>query len=158
MNECIRHYTWIFNFSTLVSNMPSTWTHSHHSFAAGSKQHSSFSFTTKEPISLLDPQDEKTILDSGLLEQISAEKINFQLTRMSTMASCGSDDITVMMLRVLLDISFTQYLFQLYYTCLRKGQTPKRWNEACIFPLCKDKTKPYTASNSRPISLLCLFR
>ena len=77
---------------------------------------------------------------------------------MSTTASCGDDGITIFMLRTLLDTSFIELLFQLYYACLRKDQTPRRWNEACIIPLHKDKKKPYTAKHSRPISLLCLFR
>ena len=102
--------------------------------------------------------NDKSLLDSGLVPQISPANIKFQLGRMSTTTSCDNDGITVIMLRTLLDTSFIEHLFQLYYACLRKGQTPRRWNEACIFPLHKDKNKPYTANNSRPISLLCLFR
>ena len=102
--------------------------------------------------------DDKSILDSGHMSQISPANIKFQLGRMSTTASCSNDSITVIMLRTLLDTSFIEHLFQLYYACLRKGQTPRRWNEAWIFPLHKDKKNPYTANNSRPISLLCLFR
>ena len=156
MQECIEHYSKLFNSAIQLLN-----THSDRSSSTvsnSSKDYPTPSFTTVEPTSFLSPPDETTLLESGLLDLISSEKIKSQLARMSTSASCGNDGITVVMLRPLLDTSFTQHLFQLYYTCLRKGQTPRRWNEACIFPLCKDKTKPYTASNSRPISLLCLFR
>jgi len=62
------------------------------------------------------------------------------------------------MLRHLLDTTFPQHLCQLFDACLRIGQTPARWNEALVNPLCKDRKKPYTATNSHPISLICLFR
>jgi len=102
--------------------------------------------------------DENILVASRLLDQISTEKIRMQLERMSTTTACGTHGITVIMLRHLLDTTFTHYLYQLYRACLYKGQTPRRWNHALVFPLCKDKNKPYTAINSRPISLVCLFR
>jgi len=102
--------------------------------------------------------NENILVASRLLDQISTEKIRLQLDRMSTTTACGIDGITVIMLRHLLDTTFTHHLYQLYRACLNKGQTPRRWNHALVFPLCKDKKKPYTAINSRPISLVCLFR
>jgi len=120
--------------------------------------HERTAFSRVDRTLLQDPRDERTLPDSGLLARISSEKFQCQLGLMSSTASCGTDGITVMMPRTLLDTSCTEHLFQLYYTCVRKGQTPGRWNEACIYPLYKDKTKADTASNSRPISLLCLFR
>jgi len=62
------------------------------------------------------------------------------------------------MLHHLLETTFPQHLCELYHAYLWSGQTPARWNEALVYPLCKDRKKPYTATNSRPISLLCLFR
>ena len=33
-----------------------------------------------------------------------------------------------------------------------------RWNQVLIYPICKDRSQPFTASNSRPITLTCIFR
>jgi len=77
---------------------------------------------------------------------------------MSTTSAGGNDGITVIIRPHLLETAFTEHLCQLYWACLRKGQTLKRWNEALMFPLCKDKKKPYTANNLRPISIFCLFQ
>jgi len=98
------------------------------------------------------------VLASGLLDTVISDKIKFQLGRMSSTSSCGSDGIPVIMLCHLLQTTFPQHLCQLYHACLRSGQTPARWNKAPVYPLCKDRKKPYTATNSGPISLLCLFR
>ena len=70
----------------------------------------------------------------------------------------GITVIYVIMLRYLLETTFPQHLCQLYHACLRSGQTQARWNDALVYPLFNDRTKPYTATNSRPISLICLFR
>jgi len=82
------------------------------------------------------------VLASGLLDTVTTDKIKFQLGRMSSTSSCGSDGIAVIMLRQLLATTFPQHLCQLYHACLRSGQTPARWNEALVYPLCKDRKKP----------------
>ena len=156
MSECIAHYSKMFNSPIELSHHRSS--KSSASCSTSGYQHPTTSSSSFEPSPFSVPPDEATLLASGLLDQISIENIKSQLKRMSTTASCGNDGITVIMLRTLLDTTFPEHLCQLYFACLRNGQTPKRWNEACIFPLCKDKKKAYTASNSRPISLLCLFR
>jgi len=157
MEECIKHYTTMFHPLIPTSNR---------TFYSPT----SFTVPPSEPVlsiskvpsihavPLLSLPDETTLLDSGLLDQISPDKIKFQLSRMSTSSSSGTDGITVIMLRYLQDTSFTEHLYQLYTACLRKGETPQRWNQACMFPLCQDKKKPYTARNSRPITIFCLFR
>ena len=104
------------------------------------------------------PPDESNPLASGLLDHISIDKINVQLGPMSSSASCSSDGITVIISPYLLITTFPKQLHQLYLACIQKGQTPRRWNDSLVYPLCKDRKKPYTVENSRPISLICLFR
>ena len=156
MVESIEYHSKMFNFPMSFSNNSSR---QHGSSVSDAGHHSvPFSFGSVNGRSEFCTPDEATLLDSGLLARISPETIKFQLARMSTTSSCGNDGIFVIMLRSLVNTSFIEHLCQLYHACLRKGETPKRWNEACIYPLYKDKKKPYTASNSCPISLLCLFR
>ena len=122
MHECIKHYSKMLNSPTPLSNMDSDKHISSSSHSA--RLHEPTAFTRVDRTPLVDPPDERTLLDPGLLDRISSEKIKSQLGLVSSTASCGTDGITVMMLRTLLDTSFTQHLFQLYYTCVRKGQTP----------------------------------
>jgi len=123
MEECIKHYTTMFNPLIPSSN---------HTFYSPT----SFTVPASEPllsipkvpsinaIPLFSSLNETTLLDPGLLDQISPDKIKFQLSRMSTTSSCSTDGITVIMLRYLQDTSFTEHLYQLYTACLRKGETP----------------------------------
>jgi len=156
MAECIDHYSTIFNTSDQISN-----------FQGIRPDHTpdSPSHSLNTPFSSILPNippcptfDEATLLGSALLDTVTTDKMKFQLARMSSTSSCCSDGITVIILRHLLETTFPQHLCQLYHACLRSGQTPARWNEALVYPLCKDRKKPYTATNSRPISLICLFR
>ena len=120
IHECIKHYSKMLNSPTLLTNMDSDKLISFSSHSARLYEPSAFSRVDRTP--LLDPPDERMLLDSGLLDRISPEKIKYQLGLMSSTASSGTDGITVMMLRTLLDTSFTQHLFQLYYTCVRKAK------------------------------------
>ena len=101
---------------------------------------------------------EQHIVSSGLADMISPGGIKSKIRQISSSSSGGSDGITVIMLRHLLDTSFPDYLSQLYHSCLRLGKTPSRWNQALLYPICKDRTQPFTATNSRPITLTCIFR
>jgi len=156
MDECIDHYSKMFNPSSSFCNNQSRASCYQDDYSGAESLRPTTS--TMTPSSLYAIPDEITLNESGLIALISIDKIKFQVCQMSTTSACGNDGITVIMLRHLLETSFTEHLCQLYWACLRKGQTPKRWNEALIFLLCKDKKKPYTANNSRPISILCLFR
>jgi len=109
------------------------------------------------PHNLPDPTDQD-LLASGLLDVISLDTIKLQIQKMSTTTSPGLDGIHVQMLRHLIDTSLPAELCTLFQACLRSGKTPMRWNESLLYPLHKDKSKQYTAQNSRPISLICLFR
>ena len=156
IEECIKHYTTIFNPAIPSSN--STFC-SHISFTvpASEPRLSIPKVPSINSLLMLSSADETTLLDSGLLDQISPNKIKFQPSRISTTSSSRTNSITVIMLYYLQDMSFTEYLAQLYPACLRKGETLQRWNQACRFPLGKDKQKPYTAGNSRPLTLFGLF-
>ena len=156
MEECIEHYFQILNSVAPITNSPFSPIQLVQStiFPDHNSPHPPWSTTT--PLS--EPFHETTVLASGLRDTISRDKIQLQLTRMSTTSSCGSDGITVVILRQPHDPTFPDHLYQLYYACLCCGKTPNRWNQAIIYPLCKDSKKPYTATNSRPISLLGLFR
>jgi len=156
MAECIDHYSTIFNPSDHLPNLQGR---------RPNHRPDSSSHSLNTPLSSILPNippcpifDEATVLASGLLDTVTTDKIKFQLGRMSSTSSSGSDGITVIMLCHLLATTFPQHLCQLYHACLRSGQTLAQWNEALVYPFCKDRKKPYTATNSRPISLLCLFR
>ena len=157
MEECIAHYTKMFNFPIPSSQLQSTQPASSVMDSESESQRILVSNITHDKNSLFAPIDESTLLTSQLLDRISPDNIKLQLARMSTTTSCGNDGISVIILRHLKDTTFIKHLCQLYYACIRKGETLKRWNEASIYPLCKDKGKPYTANNSRLISLLCFF-
>jgi hypothetical protein len=101
---------------------------------------------------------EEDIVASGLLDCITEDAIKHKILKMSASTSPGLDGIHIKMLKPLLDTSLPRELCILFQACLRFGQTPKRWNDSLLYPLHKDKAKPYTATNSRPISLICLFR
>jgi len=140
MAECIDHYSTMFDTRDHIPN-----------FAAirPDNTRDSPSHSLNTPLSSKQPNippcstfDEATLLGSGLLDTITTDKIKFQLGRMSSTSSCGNDGITVIMLRHLLETTFPQHLCQLYHACLRSGQTPARWNEALIYPLCKDRKSP----------------
>ena len=155
MEECVNHYSKVFN---------GILTHPHPLYKFQLLTNLPFLFTLQSSPSMLSDDspipflyNENVLLASHVLDQISTEKVLLQLDRMSTTTACGIDGITIIMLRHLLDTTFTEHLCQLYRACLYKGLTPLRWNHVLVFPLCKDKTKPYTATNSRPISLVCLF-
>jgi len=155
MEECVQHYTNLFN-----RELPLDESHANPTMGQPpiSIHHGQSSPSSKvDSGTQLPPITETSLLESGFLDNFTTDKIKVQLQRMSTTSSSGSDGITVIMLRHLLDTSFTEHLHQLFLACLRQGQTPKRWNEATIFPLCKDQSKPYTATNSRPISILAFF-
>ena len=155
MDECIEHYFKIFNSVAPITHSPfspiqlaqSTLFPGHHSPYPA----------PPNTIPLSDPFHETTLLASGLLHTISTNKIKFRLPQMSTTSSCCSDGMTVIMLPQFLDTTFPDHLRHLYYACLRSGKIPTWWNQAIIYPLCKDHRKPYTATNTHPISLLCLF-
>jgi len=161
IEECIEHFSKMFN-SAASSAIPSPGPSRYYPFNnLGFSPPQPSSLPSSSSISALqssEPFPESTLLASGLLAHISIDKIKVQLGRMSFTASCGTDGITVIMLRYLLETSFPKHLHQLYLACLRTGQTPRRWNESIVYPLCKDRKEPYTAQNSRPISLVCLFR
>jgi len=156
MEECVNHYSKVFN-GILAHSHPLYKFHLLTDLPFLSTVQSSPS-RVSEDSSIPFLYDENILVASRLLDQISTEKLCSQLDRMSTTTACGIDGITVIMLRHLLDTPFTDHLCQLYRACLYKGQTPLRWDHALVFSLCKDKTKPYTAINSHPISLVCLFR
>jgi len=156
MAESIDHYSTIFDTSDHNPNFQAIRTD--HTPNSPSHSRNTYVSSILPNIPSCPTFDEVTVLASGLLDTVTTDKIKFQLGRMSSTSSCGSDGITVIMLRHLLETTFPQHLCQLYHACLRSGQTPARWNEALVYPLCKDRKKPYTATNSRPISILCLFR
>jgi len=161
MEECIEHYSKMFNSSassSIPSAGPSRYTLNNLGFSPPDPP-SLPSFSSRIPaLQCSEPFPESTLLASRLLAHISIDKIKVQLGHMCSTASCGTDGITVIMLRHLLETSFPKHLHQLYLACLRTGQTPRRWNESIVYPLCKDRKEPYTAQNSRPLSLVCLFR
>jgi len=100
--------------------------------------------------------DEATVLASGLLDTVTTDKITFKLSRMSSTSSCDSDGITVIMLRHLPETPFPQQLCQLYHACLHSGQTPARWNEALVYPLCKDPNSPILQPTHVPLAF-CVY-
>jgi len=156
LQECINHYQNIFNLHSQVMDIPTTSTNS----SCYTSPLSSRNPTSNQyPDNLTGSRfDEHSLLSSWLGDMISPERIKLKIGQMSSSSSGGSDCITLIMLRHLLDTSFPQYLSRLYHSCLRTGKTPARWNQALLYPICKDRTQPFTASNSRPITLSCIFR
>jgi len=132
MAECIDHYSTIFNTSDYIPNFQAI---------QPDNTPDSPSHSLNTPLSSKLPNippcptfDETTLLGSGLLDTVTTNKIKFQLGRISSTSSCGSDGITVIMLRHLQETTFAQHLCQLDHACLRSGQTPARWNEALVYP------------------------
>jgi len=124
MTECIEHYSTIFNTRDHIRYFQAI---------QPDETPDSPSYSLNTPLSSIVPNislrptfDEATMLASGLLDTVTTDKIKFQLGRMSSTSSCGSDRITVIMLRHLLETIFPQHLCQLYHACLRSGQTPAR--------------------------------
>ncbi|KAG0122047.1 hypothetical protein HOY82DRAFT_620037, partial [Tuber indicum] len=95
--------------------------------------------------------EEEELIASGLSDKITEERIKAQILKIDTTTSPGRDGIHVLMLRHLLDTSLLAELRTLYHTCLLSGKTPTRWNDSLVFPIQKDKARPYSATNSRPI-------
>jgi len=137
MAESIDHYSTIFNTSDDIPNFQAT---------RPDNTPDSPSHSLNTPLSSQIPNippcpkfDKTTLLGSGLLDTVTTDKIKFQLGRRSSTSSCGNDGITVIMLRYLLETTFPQHLCQLYHACfLWIGQTPARWKEPLVYPLCKD--------------------
>jgi len=151
MEECIEHYSKMFN-SSASSSIPSAgpfrYTLNNLGFSHPQPPFLTSSSSRIPALQSSEPFPESTFLASGLLAHISIDKIKVQLGRMSSTASSSTDSITVIMLRYLLETTFPTHLHQLYLACLRTGQTPRRWNESLVYPLCKDRKEPYTAQNS----------
>jgi len=161
MEECIEHYSKIFNSSassSIPSAGPSRYTLNNLCFSPPHPPALTSCSSRIPALQSSEPFPELTLLASGLLAYISIDKIKVQLGRMSSTASCGTDGITVIMLRHLVETSFPKLLHQLYHAWLPTGQTPRRWNESIVYPMYQDRKEPYTAQNSRPISLICLFQ
>ena len=136
MDECNKHYTTMFN--PLIQSSNRTF-YSPTSFTVPASEPllSIQKVPSINAVPLLSSLDETTLLDSGLLDQISPDKIKFQPSRMSTTSSSGTDGITVIMLRYLQDTSFTEHIYQLYTPCLTKE---KHHNDG-IKPACSLHTR-----------------
>jgi len=127
MEECIEHYSKMFNSSasaSIPSAGPSGYTLNNLCFSPPQPPALPSCSSRIPALQSSEPFPESTLLASGLLAHISIDKILVQLGRMSSTASCGTDGITVIMLRHLLETSFPKHLHQLFLACLRTGQTP----------------------------------
>jgi len=157
IQECINYYQDIFHH---VRNDPANQRHSTFDLSSSTivTPESDPIFPSDINHSFPHLPDEETVLSSGLLTMLSPKRIKQKIEKMSSTSSCGSDGITVIMLRHLVDTTFPQVLSQLFTACVRSGKTPSRWNQALLYPIHKDRTQPFHASNSRPITLSCLFR
>ena len=128
MQECIDHYSKIFNLTDSGSPAQPGLSRAPLTEIDSSPPPPSPASPVIQPApspQSFQPPDESNLLASGLLDHISIDKIKIQLGRMSSSASCGSDGITVIMLRHLLITTFPKHLHQLYLACIQKGQTPR---------------------------------
>ena len=80
------------------------------------------------------------------------------MNKAATNKACSGDGIHILLLKALAETQFPKLLHDLYIACIRSGSTPKRWNETLVYPLQKSRDLPYTATNTRPISIVCQFR
>jgi len=154
LQECIRHYHHIFNKQEQQD--PGSTINDGHSKPYSCAINAEFQHHCSDNSHR--KHEEQVLLSSGLTDMISPERITQKIQQMSSTSSSGSDGITVLMLQHLIPTSFPGVLSQLYNACLREAKIPSRWNQTLLYPICKDRNKPFMASNSRPISLICLFR
>lgn len=110
-----------------------------------------FSFTTQ-----CFHEDDSVI--RRLLSLVSPERVAWYIEQFSATKSCGEDGIHAVQLKALLSTSFISHLSLLFSACIRHGQTPERWNTALLYPLHKDTSQPYTPTNTRPLSIMVMFR
>ena len=101
---------------------------------------------------------ENMLVESGLLDLVHEAKIRRYLSKAATNKACSSDGIHILLLKSLAETEFPKLLQDLYVACIRSGSTPTRWNETLVYPLRKSPDLPYTATNTRPISIVCQFR
>lgn len=76
--------------------------------------------------------------------------------------SPGGDGVDALLLKTLTSTStfFLKHATSLFRCCTKFGLTPRRWNEAIIYPIPKSSPPPptNTIDTLRPISLTVLFR
>lgn len=75
----------------------------------------------------------------------------------SQVKACGEDGIHVLIMRALCDSSFIHDLTYFFKACGRWCVTPRRWNEALVFPLAKSKDSLFI-NEFRPVSITVMFR
>ncbi|KAH0605309.1 uncharacterized protein H6S33_004531 [Morchella sextelata] len=93
-----------------------------------------------------------------LLRLVTVDKIKEFVAKFSTTKACGEDGIHILQIKNLIETEFITDLSFLYQMCIETFSTPERWNSSILYPLQKNSTKPYTPSNTRPISILVMFR
>ena len=96
-------------------------------------------------------------MDSGLLNLVNEVRIHQYLSKAATNKTCSQDGIHISLLKALAETQFPKLLQDLYITYIQFGKTPIQWNETLVFPLRKCHDHPYTATNTRPISIVCQF-
>jgi len=155
MAECIDHYSTIFDTRDQIPN-----------FQAIRPDHepNSPSHSLNTPLSSILPHIppcphlmKLLCLDLVYLIPLLQTKSSFNLVECPAPPLVGVMGLLLSCYATCLKQPFPN-ICQLYRACLLSGQTPARWNEALVYPLCKYRNKPYTATNSGPISLKCLFR
>lgn len=93
-----------------------------------------------------------------LLEPFTKEQIAKEIVDQDALKACGADGVHIKLLKALAETSFLDLLYDLYTLCLEKGKTPQVWNRTDVYLLLKDPEKAKTATNIRPITLICMFR
>jgi len=153
MAECIDHYCTIFDTSDHIPNFQAI-RPDHTPNSPSHSQNTSVSFILPN-IPRCPTFDEATVLASGLLDTVTTDKIKFQLSRMSSTSSCGSDGITVIMLRHLLETTFSQHLNCTMHVCGVDKHQPDGMKP--LFTLYARIAKSHTLQPTRVPLAFCVY-
>ncbi|KAK2979211.1 hypothetical protein RJ640_003141 [Escallonia rubra] len=117
-------------------------------------------FTSESP--LPDPEvfdhDNEANDGGNAIEEFSIEEVTRELRHQDASKSCGGDGVHIRLMKSLATTSFVQALAVLYNSCIRRGKTPRSWNETVVCLIIKDPHRRKDADNVRPISLIVMFR
>jgi len=114
-----------------------------------------YSDTTAIPLPIL---TDDPMLYQELYPLVQSNKVSTFISQYPKDKACGFDSIHTILLQALRTTSLCSRLSGLYLLCLRKGQTPSRWNHSVMYLLPKTVEPPITSDSVRPLSLLPMFR